>query len=224
MFRIEMLPAREGDCLWITYGEEAAPCHILIDGGRGGTCEEILAKVDGLEGATADFELFIITHVDRDHIEGALKLLEDEDAPVTYRDIWFNGFDHLKAPDVEPFGAKQGEKLTDVLIDRSFSWNRDFQKRAAFAPDGSSLPKVCLPRSWGISSPSGRRSARRLASPRASRPKTRRPRGSRASPPSTSTNSPRRSSIPTTPSQTARASLFSRSTRASALSWPGTPM
>ena len=34
MFRLEVLPARYGDCLWIEYGDAAAPRRILIDGAR----------------------------------------------------------------------------------------------------------------------------------------------------------------------------------------------
>jgi hypothetical protein len=34
IFRIDMLPGREGDCLWIEYGDEDRPRRILIDGGR----------------------------------------------------------------------------------------------------------------------------------------------------------------------------------------------
>jgi hypothetical protein len=32
-FRITMLPALHGDCLWIEYGEEGDTHHVLIDGG-----------------------------------------------------------------------------------------------------------------------------------------------------------------------------------------------
>ena len=39
MLRIEMLPAENGDCLWIEYGEENSPHRILIDGGTHGTYE-----------------------------------------------------------------------------------------------------------------------------------------------------------------------------------------
>jgi hypothetical protein len=33
MLRIEMLPAQQGDALWIEYGDPAKPRLVLIDGG-----------------------------------------------------------------------------------------------------------------------------------------------------------------------------------------------
>ena len=34
IFRIDMLPAREGDCLWIEYGDPDHLNRMLVDGGR----------------------------------------------------------------------------------------------------------------------------------------------------------------------------------------------
>lgn len=111
-----MLPGREGDCLLLTYGAAAPFRHILVDGGRSGTYTALKRRLERLPADEREFELLIVTHVDRDHIEGVLKVVEDAAFPVTFRDIWFNGFDHLQDPDSEPFGAVQGERLTDALV------------------------------------------------------------------------------------------------------------
>ena len=37
LFRVEMLPARQGDCLWIEWGDAQHPYRALIDAGTPGT-------------------------------------------------------------------------------------------------------------------------------------------------------------------------------------------
>lgn len=126
MFEIEMLPAREGDALWIRYGDPASPHQVLIDGGRAGTYNEIKARFSQLPEDQREFELFVITHVDRDHIEGALKLLEDPNLSLAFKEIWFNGYDHLQGTELETYGAVQGERLTTAILRRKAVWNKAF--------------------------------------------------------------------------------------------------
>jgi beta-lactamase superfamily II metal-dependent hydrolase len=143
VFEIEMLPAREGDCLWLRYGKAGAPRQMLVDCGRAATYKELKPRLLALPPGERHFELLVITHVDRDHIEGVLGLLEDDALPVTFGDIWFNGFDHLKSAKLETFGAVQGERLTTALLARKDSWNRAWQGRAV-AIRGATLPKKTL--------------------------------------------------------------------------------
>lgn len=144
MFDIEMLPAREGDCLWIRYGDADSPRQILIDGGRLGTYRDIKHRLVKLPESQREFELFVITHVDRDHIEGALALLEDPDLELTFKEVWFNGYDHLKGEELETFGALQGEKLTTALLLRKERWNASFNGGPVKIPDEGELPQIEL--------------------------------------------------------------------------------
>ena len=71
MFNIEMLPANEGDALWIEYGPDHGPVHrVLIDCGRKKAYREVRARLDAAaaQGRELDFDLFVLTHVDADHI------------------------------------------------------------------------------------------------------------------------------------------------------------
>ena len=146
MFRIEMLPAREGDCLIVSYGEEDSPRRILIDGGRKATYRDLKGYFAALPEAERVFELLIVTHVDRDHIEGILALFDDPELPIRFKDIWFNGYHHL-SDEFEEFSAVQGEKLTEHLtkgVDRGlFQWNghfgEDYQEAAALPKSGELL-------------------------------------------------------------------------------------
>lgn len=144
MFEIEMLPAREGDALWLRYGDADAPWQILIDCGRAATYAEVKARFAGLPADQRTFELFVITHVDRDHIEGALKLLEDDDLDLTFKEIWFNGYDHLKGVELETFGALQGERLTTALLRRKAHWNTSFNGGAVKIEADGTLPVIPL--------------------------------------------------------------------------------
>jgi len=152
MFEVEMLPAREGDCLWIRYGSPTAPHQILIDTGRAATYKALRDRLIKLPPKQRTFELFVITHVDRDHIEGAMALLEDKNLPIKFNQIWFNGYDHLvsardqnKKLKVEEFGAVQGERVTSALLKKQkHAWNR-WWKRKPVVLQGDGLPRPTLP-------------------------------------------------------------------------------
>jgi hypothetical protein len=75
-------------------------------------------------------DVLVITHVDQDHILGALQLLRDPDAPAEFTDIWFNGYDQLTDNQFESFGPVEGELLTAILQEHDFPWNKAFHGRA----------------------------------------------------------------------------------------------
>ncbi|MBM4288864.1 MAG: MBL fold metallo-hydrolase, partial [Deltaproteobacteria bacterium] len=99
MFRLEMLPAGCGDCLWLEYGEPGNTHIVLIDGGEKATAARLTQRLRAALAARGQDSLFIdllvITHYDNDHIEGVLEVLEKQEVPVTFGDIWFNGDQQL---------------------------------------------------------------------------------------------------------------------------------
>ena len=80
--------------------------RILIDGGRPGTYPRLRQLLDQLDDK--ELELMVVTHVDQDHILGVLAMLEDDTLPVTFKDVWFNGYDELM-DNVESFGPQDGK-------------------------------------------------------------------------------------------------------------------
>lgn len=148
MFTIHMLPAMFGDCLWVDYGDLADPKVMLIDAGTAGTWKPLLRKIEGRIAASGKplvIELFVVTHVDRDHIGGAIKLLEQlHNLKVTIREIWFNGWHHLNrsSPPLkkDELGPKDGEQLSALLLDTPVPWNERFGRRAVVVPDTGMLP------------------------------------------------------------------------------------
>ena len=89
-----MLPANEGDCLLITYGADDDKKHVLIDGGLASTYKKAIKPYLAAHGIH-ELELLVVTHVDRDHIEGVLSLLKDDSLDIKVNNIWFNGWYHL---------------------------------------------------------------------------------------------------------------------------------
>ena len=138
MFSIEMLQANYGDAIWLEYGPEDAPNVVLIDCGFKSTYREIIKRI---EDRNLTLELLILTHVDEDHIKGAIPLLQDARlGPDRVRDIWFNGYDHMVAADA--MGAMQGEMFSAIIEKLGYSWNGDWDGEAVIVPKTGPL-KVC---------------------------------------------------------------------------------
>lgn len=111
---IEMLAARNGDCLILHYGTPKAPGLILIDGGPAGIWEDglrpRLMQLRTERGLTDNdpliIDLLIVSHVDDDHINGVAKLLQaiadgrrDKERLFAVRRIWHNTFDSILGND-----------------------------------------------------------------------------------------------------------------------------
>jgi hypothetical protein len=144
-FSLEMLPAREGDCLLLSYTDGMRRRHVLVDGGRSATCMHHKTRLEEIPDNEREFELLVISHIDRDHIEGVVTLLSDQNCPITFKDIWFNGYGHLKAVvDEEYFGGVQGEKLTELLLD-GLPWNLSFAKKSLRVPKTDLPPSIDFP-------------------------------------------------------------------------------
>lgn len=126
MIELRILPARDGDCLLLSYGDGTLAHRILIDGGRALTYPLIKPRLE----KAGMLDLLVVTHVDQDHILGVLAMFEDLHRPVQFGDIWFNGYDQLHDVEIEVFGARDGEKLTTALLERHLPWNRAFSGAA----------------------------------------------------------------------------------------------
>jgi len=142
MFTIEMLPAAQGDSLWIEYGPDGGrPHRILIDAGTVSTYDVLRERILALEENDRHFELLVITHVDSDHIEGAIPLLQDPVPGLVWGEIWFNGYRHAQQFS-DRLGPLQGEFLS-VLIDRAaIPWNAQFDGAPLAATADASLQEA----------------------------------------------------------------------------------
>lgn len=138
VFRMHTLAAGHGDCLWIDFGNPEVPTRILVDAGTEGTFPELKRAMECVRGVSASHELFVVTHVDQDHIGGALALMEDEDIAAQFKEVWFNGWKHLQqALGMQPLGAVMGERLTGALEKAPEKWNTSFSPGAVIRGTGS---------------------------------------------------------------------------------------
>ena len=139
MFTIEMLEANEGDALWIEYGDPAKPHRILIDCGYKSTYREVMKRFDADPHLV--LELFVLTHIDGDHIAGSVPFIAD--ARVTaanIKDVWFNSRSHLG----DALGVEMAEYFTHYLKDKHFKWNQAFAKQAVVIEENAALPSKTL--------------------------------------------------------------------------------
>lgn len=90
-----MLPAGDGDCLVLTWGEPGSLRHAVVDGGRTSTYDALRPRLVEMGRASEQLELLVLTHVDADHIEGGLKYVTDPDSPIAPARVWYNSFESL---------------------------------------------------------------------------------------------------------------------------------
>lgn len=99
-YRITMLKCAEGDCFFLEFYFDSTEYNILIDTGPGKCWDSILKPfLDTLILEKKRINTMIITHIDSDHIGGALKLFCDEQYSNLIDDIWFNGLTQILHPE-----------------------------------------------------------------------------------------------------------------------------
>lgn len=159
---IKIYPAKNGDCFLVSFWETTAEKkHLLIDCGYVDTFQKYL-KDDlikiGESGGT--LEKLILTHIDADHIQGAIRLLKDNNAEkfIAIKEVWHNTYRHLsvqKESEIDikqqrilqqiigrgypkneskqgeqEISAEQGTTVGALLLQGKYSWNSDFNNQA----------------------------------------------------------------------------------------------
>jgi hypothetical protein len=132
LFKIEMLPAFEGDAIWIEYKKSGRPLRrVLIDGGPIEAYSSLENKLKELPDGDKRVELVVITHIDTDHIEGVMRTLATNrnNWLLEPEDIWFNGWKHLDTDKI--LGGREGDFLSAILLHRNPApWNKAFMGKS----------------------------------------------------------------------------------------------
>jgi beta-lactamase superfamily II metal-dependent hydrolase len=94
-----MYEANEGDSFLISFGQDRY-INIIIDMGLSETYQEHIKK-DLLELNKIDksIQLLVVTHIDKDHIEGAISFLKENGNNsniIKVEEVWHNSFKHLQ--------------------------------------------------------------------------------------------------------------------------------
>ena len=128
MVDVYLLPANEGDCLWVRYGKKEGTRHnIIIDGGVESNGGDIASIIENIAERNEKVDIFV-THIDGDHIRGLIKGIGISNAEVLKN----NGEEDLGVEYVSSFALlgidKEGLLSTDekleVLIARN-AWQKE---------------------------------------------------------------------------------------------------
>ncbi|WP_433948074.1 ComEC/Rec2 family competence protein [Bacillus tropicus] len=99
IFTLKALPAHNGDCFIISFGDPSNVKNILVDGGR--TIPSYLTLKRQLEEISRKgqaIDLMILTHIDDDHIAGLIRLFKDSKVDKSIiKEVWFNSREVLSS-------------------------------------------------------------------------------------------------------------------------------
>lgn len=145
-FRLTMHPALDGDCIQLTWGCEGHLHHLLVDLGRGSTWHAVRPVLVGI----GEIELFVMSHVDADHIAGAVPMVREKAPAFTPRRLWYNARPQLEAAHdrlhrTEPFGPRQGEKLARGIAKFGWPHNAEFTSRVVSTDSAEAAAAIRLP-------------------------------------------------------------------------------
>lgn len=126
-FRVTMHPGKDGDCIVLSWGTTPTLHHLIVDLGRSSTYKDIKSELENLDNV----ELFVMSHIDADHLAGAIPLVRQDTPPFEPKRVWYNSRPQLKAaetrsPIIEPLSARQGEKLARGIVKFGWPWNEEF--------------------------------------------------------------------------------------------------
>jgi hypothetical protein len=129
MLELQLLPAKQGDAIWVRWQDGARTRQLFIDMGTEAIGKDVRTRLTALPEDQRALELLVVTHIDSDHIGGVLScLVKEPPLPgLSIADVWFNGLDHLKPPKprtLEDQGGVQGKQLMDWLAGQR--WNAAF--------------------------------------------------------------------------------------------------
>src|SRR5678816_3765504 len=145
MISIEMFPAGNGDSILVCFDQHI----ILIDGGYTSTYRDHLKpRLKELDAQGLRLSKFIVTHIDSDHITGAIDFIEDNGpadnpAVIGIDEVWYNSYRHLQFENKEP-GNFNGQ-LPDIKLKGGLkSTEADDHGQLVSFPQGTSLGSLLV--------------------------------------------------------------------------------
>jgi hypothetical protein len=105
--------------------------HVVIDGGRKATWPHLKRALEGIAARGEEVELLVLSHIDADHIDGLLAMVEAAHVPLTPKAVWYNGHDQIaqvKPPPgtFGPSGVPAAERYGKALDAKGWAINEEF--------------------------------------------------------------------------------------------------
>ncbi|KAA9014941.1 MULTISPECIES: ComEC/Rec2 family competence protein [Sphingobium] len=122
--RLLMLPAADGDCLLLSWGDDSHLHHMVVDGGRTSAYPHLKKRLSSIADKGESLELYVLTHIDADHIEGALAYLRDSNRPLVPKQVWYNGRTEMTSTGIR--SMKQGDAYSVALAKLEWPLNTSF--------------------------------------------------------------------------------------------------
>ena len=153
---IQFIPSGNADGIHVRFSDEDGKRrNICIDSGYRRTYKARLKKVlSSISESREKIDLWVITHIDSDHISGILAFLEDADFSSDFvTEFWFNPSMATMPDDSEKISVQQGVKLRDYLIKQGKCINQRFTsdlpsinrfgaRITILSPDGTKLDRA----------------------------------------------------------------------------------
>lgn len=149
--QIKMFPAKNGDCFLVSLGKSKKK-HILIDCGYIETYNKFLRdELSEITNNNEMIDLMIISHVDQDHVLGAIRLLQDNNHEpfIKINEIWHNSYRHLQfnKKKVKAISVTENDILNhEIRMGSSFIDNHmnNIENEDISAKQGSTLASLIL--------------------------------------------------------------------------------
>jgi glyoxylase-like metal-dependent hydrolase (beta-lactamase superfamily II) len=162
---LEVLPAAKGDCMLLHAQSAGKPTLIVIDGGPAGVSDTLIARLEQIKQERVDDEvigeddpltidLLMVSHVDDDHINGIIDLLEamkdrrqaGQRPLFVIKELWHNSFDRILGNDQvgglqanAQFGAAS---LAPMMEEEEAGFATDHLKVLASVKQGDDLQRL----------------------------------------------------------------------------------
>jgi hypothetical protein len=139
---LEVLPAGYGDCLLVSCPVGRRTWRLLVDTGPDETYPALKSRLVQIRPDSQGqrrIDLFIVSHIDHDHIGGAALLLADRELNLNFGDVWFNA-----PPRAKVKGVAEGERLAALLgaPGCDLPWNLAFDGNAVCTAGEGELLEV----------------------------------------------------------------------------------
>lgn len=145
---VKAYPAKDGDCLLVCFGlDDTNQTYILIDSGYNDTVTNHLIKdLEKIKREGHVLEKFIITHVDKDHIQGAVEFLKCNSTSkiIDIKQIWHNTYRHLFNGESDPL-EKSNDKILQQIIRRGYPKDKgNKESKVISAAQGTTVGALIL--------------------------------------------------------------------------------
>ena len=126
---INLLPAKEGDCIHIHFEDSQGLHNIIIDSGPSLNKRRFKALLEHIRENKEQVDLLCLSHIDDDHIKGVQMVMEQEEYDHTLvKEVWFNVVEEKSGQDIQSdvvvesnyrnLSVETAESLYKILIGR----------------------------------------------------------------------------------------------------------